>query len=1165
MSFFRRLPICCALLAGLFCVCRALPVPAGEEWELFYEALMNRGYYDVAVNYLESFRGNPSIPEDLEPELDRYLGETALELMRTSVTKAERQLYADQAKESLTRHLQENGTGAHAYQANGALADLYAEEGNSEQDRLQKGLSETERQTIEKTVRDDYTMALQYAQTAVAQARNAAQVMQQSDATKHSPEAQIVYAEFLGLRIKEAEYTMKLSQTYPEGSAERKEGLEQARQSFEALYEKYSKYPGGFKARLLEAKAALALGDTKSASEYLDELLALPMNKALYAIKTESILLYGQTVIDKDDPADLFRLLDAFYQWKYANELPPVFYVTAEGLQIHLLAGRAVLKLDEIKNNSKEKYAEAAKTVFTDRKRDALNLMKKPDKQAYEWFDFVYRQKSPFSGEAEKLLANPIFKGRGDPASEEEPASFEEAVERLNRAWTNFTESNTAAANALTADATAKADAQKAVTAKAVDRALRAAFQTAGRYSAEPGQLDKLRLQWATLAFMTGRWLDAEILGDFLLYRRSGSAIAPKAAEISLLAAKSAFREAKKNGESGEALDELQQDVQSRAEYVVQKWGENFSGDSLLPVVREALIVQMDTAVTAGDIAKAKEYLAAVPETSPAYSDASIQFGQSLWTSYIELLNKKNEEPGSVSDQTLQDLLESARASLETGLNKKLEQTNGGRGDDLPTVNAALSLAQIDLLLDRADEAYQWLSHPNIGPLTLVERRFAGVAEQAEAAAEADEAAGGEEAGEAGDETAESEAAEGEEGGDAGAEEAETETAEAESGKSESATQGLILPPSPLSDPFQLSALTLGLRVLVAIQDFEHAEKVMNCLELFVNTGVGSEERLTLVYLQLGKQLQEQIQTLRQNGNTEALRGITRGFEGFLDRISARKEGNTYLTLRWVADTYFYFGLGLKPLAAETGAGEGAAGGESAAGEGAPAGEAAGDSQDLTAAAEYFKKAGKTYQTILKRINAEPEWAGSPNAKVATTLRMSESLRELGRYGDAVKTLIPILETNETNLELQTGAVMILQEWGKKSHALYARAIQGAVPKSNGKNLVWGWNRLIALLSRNIDKSAQFKEKFYDAVLNKMECRLRWIAGLGDPAERAKQAKSGETELLKLHRLHPDLGGPVTYKKLESYLRSFRETAGDTSGEGFPDLEQQPQEEVPAQ
>ncbi|MBO7725214.1 MAG: hypothetical protein J6S40_01995 [Thermoguttaceae bacterium] len=1154
MSFLRRFPTICLFLTGVFSLVSTVSVSAAEDWESFYDALMNRGYYDVAVTYLESFRNSPSIPDDLATELDNYLGETTLELMRTSATKAERQLYSDQAREYLDRYLSQNGGGEHAYKANSALADLYTEEGNDEQARLQKGLSETERKKIEKTVQDDYAKALDYAKTAVAQAKEAAQRMKSSDATSHSAEAQIIYADYLGLRIKENDLLMKLAETYPEGADDRKSGLETARAAFDALYEKYSKYPGGFKARLLETKAALALGDKAAATEYLDELLALPMSKALYAIKTETILLYGQMIIEKGEAADLFRLMIAFYDWKYANDLPPVFYITAEGLQIHLLAGQAVLKLDGIKNSEPKKYADAAKTVFNDQKPDVLKsvtkLLAKPDKQAYEWFDFVYRQKSPFSAEAEKLLADPVFAGRGNPATDEEPTTFEDAVERLNRAWTNFTQANADAGNALTAETSAKTAARKSETARAVERAMRAAFQTAGRYSAEPGQLDKLRLQWATLNFMTGRWIDAEVLGDFLLYKRGGSAIAPKAAEISLLAAKSAFREGKKNGVEEAELDELHRAVQSRAEYIVQKWGGDLTGDNLLPVVREALIVQMDTAVTAGELDKAKEFLNAIPESSTAYADAAIQFGQSLWSTYIELLNQKNEDPESVADATLQEVLESARASLEAGLKKKLELTSGGRGDDLPTVNAALSLAQIDLLSGRAQEAQEWLLHPNIGPLTLVERRFAGVVEQA-----AEKPA---------EEPAESEEASAE-GGEAPAEEsgesAETESAETESTEAAesnaSATQDLILPPSPLSDPFQLSALTLGLRVLVATQDFEHAEKVMNCLELFVSTGVGSEERLTLVYLQLGKQLQEQIQTLRQSGDVETLRSITSGFEGFLDRISARSQGNTYMTLRWVADTYFNFGLGLKPAAAAAAPTPAAEGEEAAP-------ETSTDQEDAQNAAEYFKKAGKTYQTILQRIEAEPEWAASPNAKVATTLRMSESLRELGRFGSAVKVLIPILETNETNLELQTGAALILQEWGKKKRALYPRAIQGAVPRKGGKNLIWGWNRIIALLSRNIDKSPQFKEKFYDAVINKMECRNEWIAGITDPAEKIKQAKGGETELLKLHKLHPDLGGASYKKKLESYLKAFRETAGEPSDEGFPQPQQQPQEEESA-
>ena len=203
-------------------------------------------------------------------------------------------------------------------------------------------------------------------------------------------------------------------------------------------------------------------------------------------------------------------------------------------------------------------------------------------------------------------------------------------------------------------------------------------------------------------------------------------------------------------------------------------------------------------------------------------------------------------------------------------------------------------------------------------------------------------------------------------------------------------------------------------------------------------------------------------------------------------------------------------------------------------------------------AADYFKKAGKTYLTILNRIKAEPEWAAAENAVTATTIRLSNSLKQLGLYGKSLKVLLPIIETNESNLEIQITAASILQEWGTKNRSVYVKAIQGAVPKKDGRNSVWGWNRIIALLARNIDKSPLYKEKFYNAIIHKMECRIAWTVGITDKAERVKQANAGETELLKLYRLHPDLGGPVTFKKMESFLKSFRETAGSNSDTGFP-------------
>lgn len=1115
------------LLSGFLLFFAAPLTSAAENWRGFYDALIQRGYYDVAIDYLESFRGQENIPPDLAPEMDRLLGTASLEVIRTAATKAERDLFTQRAKDYLTRFLSEHPDNDFAYDANGALGDIYMEMGNAELARIQKGVSDAEKSTIYKTVQDYFAQAKVYIDQGVEQAKEVAKRWQSDESRANSPEANQIYGEYLNLRIQGAELVMKLAMTFPSGSEKWKTGLTAAREGFGQLYEKYNRYPGGFKARLLEAKAARELGQKEEAFEFLEEINSLQMTAALYSIKTEAILLFDEMAMEEAKPADLFKMIDLFNDWKIANELPPLYYSTMEGLRIHLLTGQAALKLMELKAADKNAYQKGAKEAFAEKKTTAMKLLNKPEQQAYEWFDFVYRQKSPLSLEAEKLLSNPVFRDKIQEGFSSKPHNFEEALQKVNRSWTDFIQANLEAEDAMGAETTDAAEARKVETAETADRCIRWSFELAGR-NADRDKLDTLRLQWATLNLLAGRWDDAEILADFILFRRPGSPLATKAAEISLHAVRNAFQDGKKIGSDESTLARLDDAVQNKANYILKRWGNGFSGN-LLPIVQEAILVQMDTAIGTGDIEKAKGFLEAIQESSPVRATAELQLGQSLWANYVDLIQLKKENPESVSEEKMESMISSARDSLSKGLEQKLIQTNGGRGDDFLTVCSALSLAQIDVTLGLPDDAFKWLTHPNIGPLTLVEKRL-GDKMKASGAADASDKSGD------ADEPDQADAENGANGADSKEESAEgpegaKPTEGGESADQEKVAHSIAAGTSGLNEQFQLSTLTLALRVLVAMNDFDRAERVMTGLESFINEGKGDEQRLTVVYLQLGKQLQDQIQILRQGGETdptkaERLKTVSQGFEGFLDRISKRTEGNTYFTLRWVGDTFFSFGLGLKPI-------------------GGSPGEIDPDSKS------YFEKAGRTYQTILKRIEADPSWAPNENAKLLTTLRMADCLREIGKYGNALKALLPLMAANENNLEIQFAAAGIFQEWGVKERVCYVRAIQGGVPKPNGRNTVWGWNRIISILSRNIDKSKQYKEKFYEAVVHKMECRLAWMTGISDQAERVKQAQNGETELTRLYKVHPDLGGPTTYKKLENFLKRFRSEAGGDSETGF--------------
>lgn len=1077
---FLILPI---LLAGVgfgdFSPC----LSAAERWRDFYSALLERGYEDTAIDYLESFRGRGDCPDDMAMELDFLVGKALLARARTG-SASERDVFLKQSRELLTRFLAEHPDHPQAFDASAQLAMISIREGERELAKMKDDMSDVEKMKYREAARTTFDSARGALDKALELARTRVKEIQADPEKAKSEEAMAIYGEYLNLLLDSTELIAQTAETYPENSSSWTEGLTAAKEKFNEIYQKYQMYPGGYRARFEEAKIANRLGDADSAVEILNEISALPNQRALYVLKTEALELFGQITLRAKKPERLIELIRNFNGWKNVNVLPPNYYLSTEGLQIHLHIGQAALALYELRENDRKTFNAAGKAVFADGGDSSAKLMARLDKVAFEAFDFVYQQKSPLSLEAENFLKNPLFSEQTAKATSDKPVDFVEAQQRVNRSWADFVQANLAAAEALSADAQVDASKRKKEAQNQTEQNFRWAFALATRKT-DPEALDALRLQWATLKLLADQNEDAEILTDFLLYRRPGFDGATKAAEIGLKAIRNLHRQARKRGAGADEMAQIDEQIARKTDYIIKRWGENMTGN-MLPVVQEAVMVRMETAIAGGDREKARSFLDRIPNDSPQRAVADIQLGQTLWADYLEQ-SADRENPADPAK--LAEELASANASLEQGLSKRLSATNGGASDDMTSVYAALSLAQIAMTEGRPADALKWLSHPNIGPMTIAEKQALRLAREDAAAT---------------DNASETDSAEG--AADTGA--ADTETAD-----------------SGMSDSFQLTALTLALRTLVALGDFERAEATMGKLETFVAKGQGSQQRLTGVYLQLGKQLEDQIRALRRAAaedpaKAEELTSVSEGFENFLERISQRKEGNTYLTLRWVGDTFYSMGTGLVSDGTESEA-------------------------DGQKAKKYFERAGRTYHGILKRIDSEPEWAPNEGAKTLVTIRLAECLAQVGRYPQAMKFLVPLLTANENSLDLQFTAAELYESWGKLDKTYFVRAIQGGEPKENGKNLVWGWNRIITLLSRNIDKGDLYMTRFYDAVLSKMECRRLWIATLTTPADIKKQATGGVNELIRLRKVQPDLGGAETFKKLEEYLRNFQTAAGE--------------------
>ena len=109
---------------------------------------------------------------------------------------------------------------------------------------------------------------------------------------------------------------------------------------------------------------------------------------------------------------------------------------------------------------------------------------------------------------------------------------------------------------------------------------------------------------------------------------------------------------------------------------------------------------------------------------------------------------------------------------------------------------------------------------------------------------------------------------------------------------------------------FRVEAFKTALRAYVATQQLDKAEKTMNALEK-----AGGAVNVARTYVSLGRQLEEALKRLRDEGNRDEAAKAAGGFEFFLTapRRLAPPPNPPFDTLYWAAETFTNLGDSLAP------------------------------------------------------------------------------------------------------------------------------------------------------------------------------------------------------------------------------------------------------------
>jgi len=327
------------------------------------------------------------------------------------------------------------------------------------------------------------------------------------------------------------------------------------------------------------------------------------------------------------------------------------------------------------------------------------------------------------------------------------------------------------------------------------------------------------------------------------------------------------------------------------------------------------------------------------------------------------------------------------------------------------------------------------------------------------------------------------------------------------------------------NDPVTKSGILRGetykaaLRAYVSVNRSDDAEKMMKALDQEYSSKEDAD-RLTRIYVTLGKELERQLSELPEDQKVERA-ALLDSFEKFLTRITKRP-GNNFGTLNWIAETFYALGAGTESRG-----------------------------QPTKESKSYFAKSSDAFNRIIAEMEKDDKFgpqntATSPNLrdqhKIRLQVKLAVCTRRAGDFDNAIKQLGKILDANPMMLEAQLEAAYSLQAWGASDTAKYKAAMIGDLKKTDAKtkrvsNLIWGWSHMSILMQKSAAKNKALMGYFHEARYNLNYCRYLRAVAEKVPDAKKDLLDSAEKDILTIARLYPDMGGDEwgsRYRKLYS-------------------------------
>jgi hypothetical protein len=710
----RPIPLLGLLAASLL---TPLAVTAHEPVQAFLDALRERGYYDVALDYLSTAEKDPAVPAAFKETILYEKGSTLVQGARLQRDSALREKELDDAQKVLNEFIKAKPQHMLAIAARGQIANITMERARNRVEKSQK-LTAAEKQPLLKQARDLYDQSSKTFTSLVDELRTKlkaypATLDEKTDAKKIE-ERNHYREEFLQAQLLAAHTREDMADTMAKGSKEWTDTLTEAAKAYEKLYTDYRTRIAGLRARMFQARCLQKLGKHKEASTFFNELLANPDTPdAFHRLKLQVMPLAVDSWMEQKQYANVVdrpaKMIDAARPSEERSD---------EMLGMRLAVAKASKAYaDQLKaKNSKD--PEIRKTLTSGRK----------------YVTYLTRFPNEYQDQARKLLSE--FTGvEVESTNRPDPKTFAEAKDRAKEAIDAMQTANllvkTLPAQIASVKGTdkpsqdQKADWQKQLADARQDatrdqseamRFCRLALKLAGSET-DTNDVNLIRSLLCYLLYSDKQFYDAIAVGDFLAHRYPDSSNARQCAKIVLASYVDLYSDSSSDDHDFEA-----DHIVSVADFIVKKWPDQ-------PEAAEALNTLIQFMIRAKKLDQAQHYLDQIPKESEQRGSAELKMGQALWASYLESSKQiRDWESGAqpvpegadlaTQKTQLEELKSKARKTLEDGIERMRKKGDVTR----VLATAVLYLAQIYVDTGEAKKAAALLEDPTIGTLTLAEK-----------------------------------------------------------------------------------------------------------------------------------------------------------------------------------------------------------------------------------------------------------------------------------------------------------------------------------------------------------------------------------------------------------------------------------------------------------